>query len=188
MRFQFNLTASWELPIGKGRLLNLSGVRNSLLGGWTLNAISYLSDGVPIASPVETGNPYFNQRVDLVCDPSANAAHTATQWFSPQCLAQPASQFVPGTAPAYLANVRTDGAHDLDASLYKNFALGGDRDLRLDVSSFNVTNSVQYGSQCVLERSCCEGPDGVDGLWAGIQRSKPATAVPVWGAVPLLGV
>ena len=150
VRFQFNLTASWELPIGKGRLLNLNGLSNSLLGGWTLNGITYFSDGNPIASPTGTGNPYFNQRVDLACDPSVHAAHTPTQWFNYTCFSQPASQFIAGTTPAFLSNVRTDGAHDLDVSLFKSFSLGGERDLRLDVSSYNVTNSVQFGYPSVF--------------------------------------
>ncbi len=150
VRYQFNLQASYELPIGKGRALNLNGLANNLLGGWTLNGITYLSGGVPIASPTGTGNPYFNQRVDLACDPSANAPRTVTQWFNYTCFAQPASQFLPGTAPTFLSNVRTDGAHDLDVSLYKSFTLGGDRSVRLEVSSYNVTNSVQFGYPSVF--------------------------------------
>lgn len=145
VRFQFNWQASYDLPIGKGRAVNLNGLSNSLLGGWTINTIVYLSDGVPIASPTGTGNPYFNQRVDLSCNPAAHAHHSADQWFSYSCFSQPASNFVPGTAPAYLSNVRTDGAHNLDASVYKKFELPGDKSLRLEVSAYNVTNTVQYG-------------------------------------------
>ncbi len=145
VKFQFNTQISYDLPIGRGKLLNLQGAGDVLLGGWTLNGIVYLSTGVPIAAPTGTGNPYFNQRVDLVCDASQNAQHTAEQWFSPNCLAQPASQFAAGTSPAYLSNVRTDGAHNLDASLYKTFTLGGERNLRLEVAGYNVTNTVQYG-------------------------------------------
>ncbi|GAA3757489.1 hypothetical protein GCM10022270_15100 [Terriglobus aquaticus] len=145
VKFQFNSQISYDLPIGKGKLLNLHGVTNSLLGGWTVNTIVYLSSGVPIAAPVGTGNPYFNQRVDLTCNASQGAPHTAEQWFSPSCFSQPASQFAAGTAPAYLSNVRTDGAHNLDASLYKTFAMPHETNLRLEVAGYNVTNTVQYG-------------------------------------------
>lgn len=145
VKLQFNLQASYDLPIGKGRLLNLQGKADSLLGGWTLNAITYLSDGVPIASPVGTGNPYFNQRVNLNCNPGAHAAHTANQWFDYSCFSQPASKLLPGSAPAFLSGVRTDGAHQLDASLYKSFALPGESTIRLEIASYNVTNSVQFG-------------------------------------------
>ena len=145
VRFQFNWQISWDLPIGKGRALNLDGLSSTLLGGWTLNTITYLSDGVPIASPTGTGNPYFNQRVDLTCDPSAHARRNPAQWFNSTCFSQPTSQFVPGTAPAYLSNVRADGAHSADVSVYKTFALPREQNIRLEIASFNVTNTVQYG-------------------------------------------
>ena len=145
VKFQFNLQASYDLPIGPGRALNVNGLSNTLLGGWTLNTIVYLSDGVPIAAPVGTGNAYFNQRVDLSCDPGIHAAHTADQWFDYNCFSEPASKLLPGTAPAYLSSVRTDGAHQLDTSLYKAFALPGERSVRLEIASYNVTNTVQYG-------------------------------------------
>jgi hypothetical protein len=150
VKIQFNWQASYDLPIGKGRALNLDGVSNSLLGGWTINTIAYFSDGVPIASPSGTGSPYFNQRVDLNCNPAAHAPHTAEQWFNYTCFSQPTSAFVPGTAPAFLSSVRTNGAHDLDASIYKTFTLGSERNIRLEVSSYNVTNSVQYGYPSVF--------------------------------------
>ncbi len=145
VRFQFNWQISWDLPIGKGRALNLDGLSNSLLGGWTLNTVTYLSDGVPIAAPSGTGDPYFNQRVDLTCDPGLHARRTPAQWFNYNCFGEPASQFVPGTAPAYLGSVRTDGAHSADVSVYKTFALPHEQSVRLEVASFNVTNTVQYG-------------------------------------------
>ena len=146
VKLQFNWQVSYDLPIGRGRALNLQGpVANSLLGGWTINTIAYLSDGTPIAAPSGTNDPYFAQRVDLNCNPAVHAAHTATQWFNYTCFGQPASQFAAGTAPAFLSSVRTDGAHQLDLSLYKNFALGKERDLRLEIASYNVTNSVQFG-------------------------------------------
>ena len=150
VKLQFNSQVSWDLPIGRGRALNLNGVANSLLGGWTLNGIVFLSDGNPIASPVGTGDIYFNQRVDLTCDPSRNAQHTVQQWFSPACFSQPKSDLLPGTAPAYLSSVRTAGAHDLDTSVYKTFALPHERSIRLEAAAFNTTNSVQLAGPNVF--------------------------------------
>jgi hypothetical protein len=49
------------------------------------------------------------------------------------------------TAPAYLSSIGTHGAHQLDTSIYNAFAVRGERSLRLEVASYNVTNSVQYG-------------------------------------------
>jgi hypothetical protein len=156
VKYQFTGEVSYDLPVGKGRAVNLSGVSDAILGGWTTNAIAYLSTGVPIASPT-SGVPvgYFNQRADLTCNPATGAPHTTTVWFTDNCFAVPgteatgnlanANPFIPGTAPAYLDHVRTRGARDVDFSIYKSFPLGETRALRFDVSSYNISNTPQYG-------------------------------------------
>lgn len=143
---QFTTEASYDLPVGKDRALKLNGVGDAILGGWTANGIFYLSTGVPIASPTVGANvAYFNQRPNLTCDPGRGAPHTVTTWFNDNCFAFPSSPFVAGNAPAYLDHVRTEGADDLDLSLYKKFSLGEERELRLDVSSYNIANRAQLG-------------------------------------------
>jgi hypothetical protein len=154
VKFQFTWQASYDLPVGKGRAHDLNGLANAVAGGWTINEVTYLSDGVPIAAPV-VGAPfsYFNQRTNMVCNPSAGAPHTAAVWFSPNCFTTPASPFVAGTAPAYLDNVRTMGAQELDLSLFKSFTMGKERSLRLEVSSYNVTNKAQFSAPNVSSPS-----------------------------------
>jgi len=147
VKYQFTGEASYDLPMGKGRALNLSGAGDAILGGWTANGILYLSTGVPIASPVVgAGISYFNQRPDLTCDPSKGAPHTSTTWFNYNCFALPASQFVAGNAPAYLDHVRTMGAQDGDISLYKNVHLFKEANVRFEASCYNVANRAQLGS------------------------------------------
>jgi hypothetical protein len=147
VKFQFTSEVSYDLPVGKGRALNLSGPANQAIGGWTINGVFYLSDGVPIASPgVGAGTAYFNQRTNLSCNPSVGAPHTANQWFLSNCFTAPASPFVAGTAPDYLGNVRTMGADELDLSLFKTFTLGKEKDLRFEISSYNVTNKPQFSA------------------------------------------
>ena len=152
VKYQFTGSASYDLPIGKGRVLNLNAAGDAILGGWTINGIVYLSTGVPIASPAvgtypgaPQGLSFFNQRPNLTCDPSKGAPHTAATWFNPNCFAYPASPYVAGNAPAYLANVRTMGANDVDLSLYKNFSLGEKKDIRIEISSYNIANRAQFG-------------------------------------------
>ena len=146
VKYQFTGQASYDLPVGKGRALNLNGVGNAVLGGWTANAIAYFSTGIPIVSPASGVSPsYFNQRADMTCDPSKGAPHTAATWFNYSCFALPGSPFVAGSAPAYLDHVRSMGAKDVDLSLYKHFSLGKERDLRLEVSSYNIANRAQLG-------------------------------------------
>jgi hypothetical protein len=156
VKYQFTAQASYDLPIGKGRAISLSGPANLILGAWTVNAIAYVSSGIPIASPIsgEVSPPngsvpqmsFFNQRADLTCDPGKGAPHTATQWISPNCFALPASVYVAGTAPAYLDHARTMGARDMDITIFKNIAFKKDMNLRFEVSSYNVFNKAQFAA------------------------------------------
>jgi hypothetical protein len=145
VKYQFNWQLSYDLPVGQGRAVNLSGFANQALGGWTVNTIVYLSTGVPIASPNGTEDPYFSQRVNLNCDPGKGAPHSVNEWFNYTCFSQPGNLFAPGTAPAFLSSIRTDGAHDLDVSVYKNFKLPHEMNARIEASAYNFTNSVQMG-------------------------------------------
>lgn len=153
VKYSFTGEASYDLPIGKGQAVNLHGVANAIAGGWTVNGILYLSDGVPIHSP-GSGDPLtpFNQRSDMICDPSKGAPHQVNDWFNINCFVEPGTEnggnpnhYVPGTAPAYLDHVRTRGARNLDLSVYKTFKFTETKALRFDFSGYNMSNYAQYG-------------------------------------------
>ncbi|HYW67089.1 MAG TPA: carboxypeptidase regulatory-like domain-containing protein [Candidatus Dormibacteraeota bacterium] len=154
VKYQLTWQVSYDLPIGEGRGLDLNKAGNAILGGWTADGIFYLSSGLPIPSPIVGNNAYLgNQRTDMVCDPSKGAPHTAAAWFNPTCFVTPgtenggvANPFIPGTAPAYLDHVRTMGANNLDVTLSKTVKVGEKRNLRFDVSSYNVANRPQLGA------------------------------------------
>jgi len=159
VKYQFTGQVSYDLPVGKGLAVNLNGVPNAILGGWTVNGILYLSTGVPIHSP-SSGEPgtLFNQRTDLVCDPSHGAPHTPATWFSYQCFARPGAEnggainpFIPGTAPNYLDHVRTRGAREFDMSIYKTFKFTETKALRFDISAYNLSNTPQFGYPTVAD-------------------------------------
>ncbi|SPF37926.1 Cna protein B-type domain protein [Candidatus Sulfotelmatobacter kueseliae] len=153
VKYSFTGQVSYDLPVGKGMAVNLNGVSNAILGGWTVNGILYLSTGVPIHSP-GSGDPLtpFSQRSDMVCNPAQGAPHTVNDWFNINCFVQPGTDnggnpnpYIPGTAPDYLDNVRTRGARNLDLSVYKTFKFTETKALRFDISGYNMTNFAQYG-------------------------------------------
>jgi hypothetical protein len=158
IKYVFAGQASYDLPVGKGQLVNLTGVGNAVAGGWTINGILYLGSGIPIASPT-VGSPisYFSQRPNLVCNPSHGFSRGVSQWVNNSCFASPASLFVPGTAPAYLDSARVMGARDLDLSIYKTFKIRESKELRFDVSSYNVTNKPQFGLPTVQSMTSSGG-------------------------------
>ena len=151
VKYSFTGQASYDLPVGKGQRLNLNGVANAVLGGWTTNFILYLGTGVPIQSPAAGGSPsYFSQRADLACNPTT--PHTTTVWVSYSCFVKPGTEnggainpLIAGNAPAFLDHVRTEGARNLDVSIYKTFKFGETWALRFDISSYNLFNKAQFG-------------------------------------------
>ena len=148
-----NGSVTYDLPVGKGRALNVNGLANAALGGWSVSGIGYLSTGVPIAAPQSGLTPkYFSQRSDMSCNPASGAPHTAAKWFNDSCFAIPGTEgggasipYIAGTAPAYLDHVRTKGAREIDATIFKAFKLGDSRALRFEASCYNLTNTPQLG-------------------------------------------
>jgi hypothetical protein len=60
-----------------------------------------------------------------------------------------------------LDNVRTAGARDLDLSIYKTFTIKEGKDLRFDISSYNVTNKAQFGYPNVPDITSVNTQQGV---------------------------
>ena len=158
VKYSFTGEASYDLPVGRGQAVNLNGVANAALGGWTVNGILYLGTGVPIGSPVVGAtNAYFNQRADLVCNPSKGFTRSASQWVNNSCFAFPSNPFVPGTAPAYLDNVRTQGARNFDMSIYKTFKIMETKALRFDISAYNLSNTRQFAAPSISSLTVSSG-------------------------------
>jgi hypothetical protein len=179
VKYQLTWQASYDLPVGKDRAVNLSGISNAILGNWTVDGIFYLSSGIPIASPEVGTSPNLNvpggtsyvtaQRADMICDPSKGAPHTAGVWFNPNCFSMPGTgvsivgatqtqlqsenPFIAGNAPAYLDHVRAMGANNLDLTFSKIYKLGETRDLRFNISCYNVANRAQLGAPTVAALS-----------------------------------
>ena len=138
----------YDLPVGKGRAIDPQNRwAEKIIGGWTVNGGFFWSTGVPIqvSGTWPNKSTFFNQRPDLVCDPSKDAPRTPDRWFNPTCYAAPASAYVLGTAPRTLSSVRADGVHNIDFSVFKNFRLQESMNLQFRVEAFNLLNSVQYG-------------------------------------------
>jgi hypothetical protein len=148
--FYFSWLLSYDLPVGEGRAVHLRGWANEALGGWTVTAVAALGDGQPIATPNGTGDIWFNQRPDIVGNCGSGAPRIVAEWFNYTCMAQPASQYLPGTAPSILPGIRADGAHNLDLSIAKHFKIGEHKDLQVRIAAYNFTNSIQFGYPNVL--------------------------------------
>lgn len=146
---------SYELPIGKGRMMlgNLNRWEDAVLGGWQINGIVGMHSGLPV-NIVQNGSVQNFQglRPNLVHDPrlSHPTIGKQGQYFDPSAFCD---HF---TSPACLdANeagdlgrnaVRGPGFFNMDFSLFKNLALTERAQLQLRVEAFNLTNTPQFGS------------------------------------------
>ena len=154
VKYQLTWVASYDLPVGNGRALDLKGFSNAMLGDWTIGGIYYLSTGVPINSPTVGSTNIFlqNQRTNI-CElskcPVSTPSNPVACFNAKTCFYAPPVAWLPGTAPSYLDQYRTMGANNLDLTLSKVVKLGETRDLRFDISSYNVANKHQFAAPTV---------------------------------------
>lgn len=125
--------ASWDLPLGSGRLRE----------GWQINLIGTYASGVPF-SPIIPGDPDRDASDDNAarpnvvpgCNPeSVSGGRGPSQWFNPACYSFPA----PGTRGNAKRNSLEGPALRLvDLALVKTTPLINNYDLQLRVEVFNV--------------------------------------------------
>lgn len=128
---------TYDLPFGKGRAFELSGLANSLFGGWRLAGIVGIGTGEPF-SPAFTSTVvgWPSGRPDVVGDPHLDNP-TIQQWFNPAAYAVPA-QFAFGNAERN--SLFGPGYFTWDASLMKNTAITERVNLEFRAEFFNVLN------------------------------------------------
>jgi Carboxypeptidase regulatory-like domain len=153
---RFVANAIYALPIGKGGLiLNSDSVVSRLIGGWQLNGILTLESGIPftVTSPDESatgsnhasyasciGNPYSG----ATTDPSLIAGSGAPGFYlNPAAFAIPALGTFGTCAPrAFLG----PGIENLDASVFKIFALTERFKLEFRSEFFNALNHANFAN------------------------------------------
>ena len=140
-----SLVASYiyELPVGKGkRFAPANRLLQAVASGWQISSIVTLKSGFPLSITTATNNTNSfggGQRPNLVGDPHVRDP-SVDRWFNTLAFAQPAA-FTFGDAPRTMPNLRAPGLCNLDSTLHKNFALGGEeRRLQIRAEFYNLTN------------------------------------------------
>lgn len=145
----------YELPIGRHKKYgaNLTGLADALVGGWQVNGIYRVDNGLPIQLGLCGGcsvnlPTYGNQYPDLLAPLHVAGTGNRNQYFvNPQVAVRPAP-YTDGSAPRILPNVRMPGTNNLTASLFKqvplSFREGAMLQFRLE--AFNVWNRVQFAA------------------------------------------
>ncbi len=147
----FVVAATYELPVGKGKALDLqSKWANGVLGGWTLNNIYTYQTGAPIlwtnGSTTSPGDyVYYGGPGALTVDArDTNSPAFSTALFNTN--STQAFSYHIRTFSTTFPNVRADGINQLDTSLLKRFAVTEHASLQLRFEAFNIMNRPAFAA------------------------------------------
>jgi hypothetical protein len=139
----------YQVPVGKGRSFSTgNGVADYILGNWQVNGIFSAHSGQPftpcISSDIaNTGNNPARcyEHANLVGNPHLGK-RTANEWFNTAAYDTPPG-YTFGTAPRN--SLRTAPYWNLDASVFRQFPIRGDRRFEFRAEAFNLFNNVVLG-------------------------------------------
>jgi hypothetical protein len=152
----FVVAANAVLPFGQGRrwASDASGLMQALIGGWQLNTNVTIQSGLPFnvdyrdaGSDRDTGP----NRPDLIGDPDTGSGDgLASPYFNVTPIGTEGSAFgrpAAGTFGNLPRNeLRGPGWWNVDASLFKRFALGARADLEFRVEVQNLFNHINLNN------------------------------------------
>jgi hypothetical protein len=145
----FVVAASYALPIGKGRLVNLnSRLANAFLGGWIINGIYTAQTGAPLVwangSTTSIGDYVFLGGNLSVDQRQVNGVAFNTAAFDTKSADQ--FQFHIRTFSTTFPNLRQEGINNFDASLLKSFNFTEKAYFQLRFESFNIVNHPTFAA------------------------------------------
>ena len=154
-----------EVPVGRTRWIgrDMNRFVDGVVGGWSISTILTFQSGTPLS--IGLANPLFadgSQRPDVTCSQlssgfsyhraAANGLNFAAgqnvdpaslSVINAACFAFPGDN-VPGNAPRYFSNLRSNGIHNVDLSFSKEFTVRESMKLQVRGEFFNFTNTPRF--------------------------------------------
>lgn len=148
----FTASVTYELPFGRGRkmLAQSNRVVNAVVGGWQLATTVRLGSGLPLAFTASNSLSQYGYSVNrpniTSLDALASGGGSPDHWFntSSSVISAPAPYTI-GSAPRWASNIRFGALDNTDMSLRKTFSITERWKAVIQVESFNITNTPQYG-------------------------------------------
>ena len=144
----YTLTTIYDLPIGPNKRWLADNVAGRIIGGWQISGLFIGQSGVPLNI---TGNNTLINTPGTTAYANANGEQKVLGGLGPGLLYFDTTVY---SLPA--ANVQGNmkrnggpegpGFWEIDAALFKRFAIGASRYAEFRVDAFNVTNSVRWGN------------------------------------------
>ncbi|HEX4277388.1 MAG TPA: carboxypeptidase-like regulatory domain-containing protein [Bryobacteraceae bacterium] len=148
---RFTMSASYDLPFGKGkRYLNGNRALNWLAGGWSLNTFGIVQSGFPLAITQANANSVIGanyQRPNATGVPaetSGSIDSRLTGWLNPAAFSV-APELSFGNAARYL-NVRSPQLFNIDFSVFKSFVVRERFKAQFRAEALNATNTPLFGN------------------------------------------
>jgi hypothetical protein len=141
---RYVLAMTYELPIGKGKALNVTpGWANAIVGGWELNNVYTYQVGAPIIwNNGSTSSPgdyvYFGTAPLALNSRQVNGTAFITTIFD-RATAD-SFQYHIRTFSTTFSNLRADGINQYDPSISKRFMMTEKASLQIRVEAFNALN------------------------------------------------
>jgi hypothetical protein len=147
-----------DLPIGRQQWIggDMNRVLDAFVGGWSISTLITEQSGQPMAITMATPRlANGSQRPNVICPQLTTGVSqhdaaltwqnaTPTPYLNMNCFGDPGDQN-PGNAPRYFSNLRVDGIHNADLSLYKSFVPKEGARIEVRADMFNVTNHPRFG-------------------------------------------
>jgi Carboxypeptidase regulatory-like domain len=161
IRHRVVLSFVYDLPFGEGRRFGTgaAGIANKLLSGWTLNGVTTIQSGLPLAftaTPNQIGSGYgLRPNMDPNCDKSVDgsALDRLDRWFNTACFTvpnaalatNPQARWQLGDAPRVDPDLRGHHMHNWNFALTKTTPVHGRVNLMFRAEAFNLFNRTQFG-------------------------------------------
>ncbi len=140
----FVVGATYDLPIGRGKSINLTNRwADELLGGWVINGIYTWQTGPPVYwnyDMVTTGQPINFHSRETAKDVSSFNNSAFVLGSSNQF------EYHVRTFPLTISSIRANGINNLDSSVLKNFPIHGGAYFQLRFETFNTLNHPMFSA------------------------------------------
>jgi hypothetical protein len=144
----------YELPFGRG-----SGGLSKLLGGWQINTIGVMQDGLPLI--IRGASNFQANRPNSTGSSARLSNRTVERWFDTGAFVNPPN-FTFGNVGRALPDVRGPGTLNLDLSLFKDTYVAERVNIQFRVEAFNFLNHVNLAGRNGVNTRFVPGKDGLN--------------------------